>query len=329
MSVTKLNNILIILARGIGDFICTTSFLKHLSKLNPDSNIIFICYDVIKLLVESCPYINKAIYINDYDDDVALMNEILSTGSIKLAINLGCSNNSLANKIMYLSAAKRRVAFEKDDFVELIKTPDNILHIVDKYLYVLEYLYNKKFDIDPWELTDEKINIDTNKINVSIGTGGTNSSKKYPYYAKVISAFPDIVFHILGEEKINLPNCINYDINIKQVISIIKQSNLLVSNDTCYVHVASVFKIPCIVLYKESKDKYNYFLKNKINNNYSSIDNWHPWRNTQYEVLMPAKAKFPCSKKIAPSGCDANFSHCIAGIKPDEIINTIKKILLI
>ena len=100
-------------------------------------------------------------------------------------------------------------------------------------------------------------------------------------------------------------------------------------NDTCYVHIASVYKIPCIVLYKESEDKYNYYKKKKYNGYLSSMDRWHPY-NTKYIALMPKHSLFPCNKtEIIICGCENKNSHCINGIKEKDIINAIKKILFL
>jgi len=194
------NNILIVQLRGLGDFICVTPVLKALHNLEPNVNIIFLCYNDIKDLVEDYPYINKVISINDYLKDTDLKNinlknidylkliplikEILYTGFINKAINISSDLNELANIILYLSAAKNRIA-EKifinaqsnivDESVnnklltDILDIPD--MHTIDKNMYFLNYLYNQNFYPKLEWLINKKdyINIEK-KIIFSIGS---------------------------------------------------------------------------------------------------------------------------------------------------------------
>ena len=138
---------------------------------------------------------------------------------------------------------------------------------------------------------------------------------------KLNKLYNNIIFHIIGEEKIDLPNCINYNINIKQVISIISQCNLYIGNDTCYVHFAAIFKIPCIILYKESWDKYNYY--SELNPALIAYNNWYPYNNVHIPI-RPQHSKFPCNKQqFIPSGCRMEKPHCVNGITINDIIKAI------
>lgn len=164
------NNILIIQLRGLGDFICVTPVLRTLYYLEPGANIIFLCYNNIKDLIEDYPYINKTIFIDEYMKDIDLKNinylkliplikEILYNGFINKAINISSDRNELANDILYLSGAKIRIAEKifinaissivnekltnRKALTDLLDVPNK--HTIDKNMYFLKYLYNKNF----------------------------------------------------------------------------------------------------------------------------------------------------------------------------------------
>lgn len=358
------NNILIIQLRGLGDFICVTPVLKTLHDLEPDANIIFLCYTDIKDLIEDYPYIDKVIFINDYIKNIDLKNinylkllplieELLYNGFINMAINISSDLHELANIILYLSAAKIRIAnnavsndincelINRNLLTDILNIPN--MHMIDKNMYFLEYLYKTKFHPElEWIINDKDfINIKEKIIfligsilygstNICIGTGAASPSRRYSYYYKLITElnkiYNHIYFHIIGDEKINLPNCINYDVTIKQVISIISQCDLYIGNDTCYPHFAAIFKIPCIVLYKESEDKYHYYSTHNLSE-LTIYDNWYPY-NTPHIPIRPNHSKFPCNKQqYVPSGCRIDKPHCINNIKIDDIIKAVKVFL--
>jgi len=101
---------------------------------------------------------------------------------------------------------------------------------------------------------------------------------------------------------------------------------LYIGNDTCYVHFASIFKIPCIVLYKESQDKYDYYSKNNLNK-LITYNTWYPY-NTPHIPIRPEHSKFPCNRQLyIPSGCSIEQAHCINNIKIEDIIKAVKVFL--
>ena len=274
------NNIVIICLKELGDVICLTSFLKILRYQEKNTNIIFICYKYTYPIIELCPYINKVIYIDEYIKDInyntnnnelihllPLIENILADGFIKLAINTVWSDfNQLTNIINFLSGAKKRIAFAENDYQQYLKdknftnykeentnyltdilhTPFNIIHTIDRYMYILEYIYNKKFNenLELWINKNDHININKNKINICIGLGASSNSKKYPIqkWINVLTSIykqnNNIHFYLLGgkndelsEQVINkLSFCTNYinKLTIRQNISIISQCNLYI-----------------------------------------------------------------------------------------------------
>ena len=219
----------------------------------------------------------------------------------------------------------------------MLINPINIIHEVDRNNYIIEYLFNSvnNYDLEVFITNNDHINVDKNKINICIGLGGSSLSKHYSYkkLLNIFKYFPDINFLLLGTSKdiINyIPNnCIDYigKLSLRQTISIISQCDLYLGNDTFYVHAAAAYKIPCIVLYKESKDKYNYYFRKGYNGYLSSKDRWHPY-HTKYIALMPEHSLYPCNKKeIIICGCDNENSHCINGIKTTDITNAINLLL--
>lgn len=366
------NNITVFLLKDLGDFICLTPFLKALRKKEKDAYITFVCYKKIYPLVEYCPYINRIIcidnYLNitDYNINnnfllslIPLIKVLLDQGSIKIAFHpYWIDYNQLVNVIMFLTGTKERIAFAENDYqrylsdknfdnyicndvnfiTRRLNTPLNIVHTIDRNLYMLEAFYNCKCreNLELWINKDDYIKLNKTKFNIIIGIGGSSNSKKYPNkkWEKIINSLNtnNIHFIIVGgknDEKINLPFVTNYvnKLSIRQIISVISQSNLYVGHDTCFVHIASTYKIPSIVLYKESLQKLNYYKQKNYAGYLSSYERWYPYE-CDHIALFPKISIFPCNKKeIIICGCESNISHCISRIKENDIINAINFML--
>ena len=92
--------------------------------------------------------------------------------------------------------------------------------------------------------------------------------------------------------------------------------------------MAATYKIPSIVLYKESLQKLNYYRKKNYHGYLSSYERWYPY-DTKHIALFPKESIFPCNKKeIIICGCESNISHCISRIDIKDIINAIDKMLI-
>ena len=273
------NNIIVFLLKDLGDFICLTPFLKALRKKQNNAYITFVCYKKIYPLVEYCPYINRIICIDDYlnitnytiDNKfllslLPLIKILLNNGSIKIAFHpYWIDYNQLVNIIMFLSGAKERIAFAENDYqrylsdknfdnyicndinfiTSRLNTPLNIIHTIDRNLYMLENYYNCKIqeNLELWITNNDYIELNKSKINIIIGIGGSSQSKKYPIkkWEKVLTTiyekYNNINFIIIGDkndESINLSFVINYvnKLSLRQIISVISQSNLYIGHDT-------------------------------------------------------------------------------------------------
>lgn len=218
----------------------------------------------------------------------------------------------------------------KQYLTDEINCPHDLIHIVDRNLYLLKYLYGNisSYPLECW--TSKKDHVNINKKGIVVGLGGNLINKKYPLekWKKVFKALPSVTFYLLDKDyiDIDLPNCINYTgkLTIRQCISVIKQNILYVGHDTFYVHAASAYNIPQVVLYKENLNRLNYYLKKDYYGYLSSYYRWQPL--SKHIALFPKEAIYPCNKKEIII-CTCEHNKCISRIKEQDIINAINTLL--
>ena len=238
---------------------------------------------------------------------------------------------------------------ENDDYnailTKIIDHPLEIIHDIDRKYWMLSEnnwkIFDKKLEI--WLDEKDYIPINISNKKVIIGLGSSYNSKKYPIRKlskalNQIALLDDITFILIGSEDESIdaeylinknPNLhfINYcnKLTIKQVASVIKQSDLYIGNDTCLLHIAKIYDLPTISIISENKDVVN-------NEGYGALSSYlrfKPWQmdcKHQSIILRPEHALNDCKDVLIHGGCAKMQPHCITQIQPEEIVQAYKDI---
>ena len=314
-----MHKFLIIRFSSIGDIILTSPVIRNLRKQYPDAQIDYLSKISFSSLLDSNPHLNNKFYFDrnnlseiidqlkneDYDHIIDLHRNLRSKGVIR---KLGKPSSSFPK----LNIQKWATVNFKKDFLT-----DN--HIVERYLSALKKL---SVDIDDKGLEvfiPEKDKVDIHSLSIPsdfvvANIGGSKFTKRLPtsQWLKVFNNYPNIQFVLLGgKEDMNMANdlksdnIINYcgKINLNQSISIVSQSNAVLSNDTGLMHAAAAFNKPIVSFWGNTIPKFG----------------MTPYKVDQHLIIeQNALACRPCSK-IGYDQCPKGHFKCMDNINTDQL----------
>lgn len=212
-------------------------------------------------------------------------------------------------------------------------------HQVDRMLSILQMfgirVLNNK--IENWTLPENRINQNLNdqpttnqQVLISLGAGQARRNWPIENISELIELmireFPEINFTILGPQSFdssainelfpeskNLTNLIGRT-SLGEITELMLSANLLLSNDSGLIHIASTLKLPCVVVSAHPLNGNPWHLH--------SPNRYHPWQ-TKYVELQPRVLIPPCE-----GSCQANSPHCITAIKAVEVFEACKSLLV-
>lgn len=315
--------ILVIRFSSIGDVILTTPVIRCLNiQLNADVD--FLTKSKYQTLLSANPYVNEVFMLGQetkpilknlrdkhYDFIIDLQNNFRS---LRVRLNLGIQS----------------YAYQKNSFKRyiLIHLGINLLnnHIVDRYFKSVLKLnvYNDNKGVDYYFKKPVSIDFNIDQDYICWCIGGTYEQKKLSstQIAHVISKLNIPVLLLGSEEDKLLSRAINdnrksnniYDFcgktSIEQSAYLIKESKLVLTNDTGMMHIASAFDNPIISFWGCTKPSLGFF----------------PYMpNKKSENVIAKSSKRPCSKH--GQNCRFYSDGCIKEISPQVIHNTILRLL--
>ena len=321
--VRKKLKILIIRLSSIGDIILTTPIIRCL-KQQTDADIDFLTKNNYKNLLNSNPNITQTFGLSENKKE--LLN-ILKSKKYDCVIDL--QNNLRSFKIRFAIGVKSYV-YSKNNFKRylLIQFGYNLLnnHVVDRYFKTVKKLRitNDKRGVDYFMSDNTSIEFDTNQNYLIWCIGGTHEAKKLSFVqiSDVLSHLNLPVILIGGSEDMELSEQIIQSTHSKIVYNfcgktsieesayLLKKSQLVLTNDTGMMHIASAFDSPIISFWgctKPSLGFYPYLPKK------------------EGRKIITSVTKKPCSKH--GKYCRTNNQGCIKEINSLKIYNTIKELL--
>ena len=274
---------------GIGDTVIFLPYIKAISqKYNTPVNILVKENSKADQYLYNTDYINKIIILDRKNNSGGKHDGIL--GSLNLIKDLKEYNfdkvfifNSSLRFNLIAKLAKIPEIFQYPLFKKtnqhIIKTAKNFIEN-ELNLKINE---DPKIDLLPKLITDtvEKYNIDKNKTNILLGTGGSGPTKRIPaetflkVIEKIVLEKKCHFFLATGkndEEQLILNKIINSRFNkictpldnlsIKDTLPIIKNCNLAICNDTGFGHLSAALGIETIMLMADAPLMYgNYSTK--------------------------------------------------------------------
>ena len=254
----------------------------------------------------------------------------------------------------YLQDSVRRFPIENDVahflYTDAILPPKNIVHDVSRMLYLLQSI-GMKIHSDHCELYYTKSDLfkaknllgdfAKDRIKVIAGIGASDKTRKYPI-EKYLVALKEIISRgaaviILGgpaerqdarflEE--NLPagtckNLVKVGAGWRVDCAVMSLADVYVGNSTGMADIAAAAKLPTIVVHREAIEKESKFGKLTL----SEYSTCFPYQ-TDAIVIRPQKFLDDCGAGISFGGCRViDECHCIAQIKPSEIVAAFEEMM--
>ncbi|MBP7796164.1 MAG: glycosyltransferase family 9 protein [Elusimicrobiales bacterium] len=272
-----MNNILIIWIGRLGDFAVSLRFLNAVRKTYPESKITFIGTKKNRELAEISSLFDSIIFLPNIINFFVYLKVIISLYFKKydLLIDLNPSYSRTSNLIANITHSKRKVSFTKKlsekIFTDTI-TLNETIPTREKYRQLARYLnldydviYILKIDLHNYgqELLIKR-KIDINKKLIAIFAGNFNKvGHKWPdekfieLTKKLRTKYTDFEFFYIAsiqELKANIDGIISklplqkfvISSSIKDLISILENTNLLITNNTGILHIADILDIPTL-----------------------------------------------------------------------------------
>jgi ADP-heptose:LPS heptosyltransferase len=258
--------ILVIRFSSIGDVVLTTPVVRALKEQLPNAEIHFITKTAFKGVLEQNPNIDRLFTIERSINEVIAD---LKKENYNYLIDLHKNTRTLSLKLKLRrpSFAFPKLNFEKWLLVNFKRQSMPKMHVVDRYFKAVEKLGVKNdqlpcdFFIQPSDEVSIKDQFGLNpKEYVTIAIGAQFATKRMPFnkLEEIIQSLNTPIILIGGPTdkdmaealvaRFPLKQLFNAcgEFNLAQSASIVKQSSVLLSNDTGMMHIASCFEIPTV-----------------------------------------------------------------------------------
>lgn len=323
---------MIIRFSSIGDIVLTTPVIRCIRKQMPDAVIHYLTKEKFRLILEHNPYIDSIFTIKKEVDEILLD---LIAERYDFVIDL---HNNLRTWRVKMALHSPSKAFNKLNFHKWLRVNLSInilpaVHIVDRYLDAassLDIQYDGlglDFFLDP-EKSDTRKSLPVSFMNgyVAIVIGGQHRTKMYPVDQLielcrdlnkniVLLGGPDdaengaIITKELGSRVFNA--CGRYD--LMESAWLLKDASHVITNDTGLMHIAAALNKNITSIWGNTIPEfgmYPYFSQES-----NAVNNMIEVKNLSCR---------PCSK-IGYKECPKGHFRCMKDIKPQTIIDLIKK----
>lgn len=325
--------ILIIRFSSIGDIVLTTPVIRCLRKAYPDAQIHYLTKSPFKNILSKNPYLNK---IHLYKGDLKSIIQELRKEKFDYVIDL---HHNLRTWIVKKGLGVKSFSFLKLNYEKwlMVRFKINKLpstHIVDRYMETLAPL-NVKNDMQGLDFFLSAVDeVDITKLPPLFANGyvafvlsGTFNTKRLPN-DKVISLCEKInkpVILLGGNSEIEnahkilkktgmtkVFNAVN-KYGVSQTASLIKQADLVITNDTGMMHIAAAFRKRIISVWGNTIPEFGmtpYFGDQSTAEKNSVI------------IQVDGLSCRPCSK-LGFNRCPKKHFKCMNDIDEDAIIKAI------
>jgi len=322
---------LIIRFSSIGDIVLTTPIVRCLKEQVENAEIHYLTKKQFAQILKPNPYISKIITLQD-----SLSNTIKELKAECYDYIIDLHNNlrtvRIKNSLKILSFTVDKLNFKKWLLVnfKINKLPN--IHIVERYLNTLKLfdVSNDNKGLDYFLFHEDEVNIKSLPKFLHNGyygfvIGAKHYTKMFPV-TKIIELINSINYPVVllgGSEDLSnaeyiVQNVVNKSVyiacnkyQINQSASLVKQANLIITNDTGLMHIAAAFKKPIISVWGNTVPQFGMY----------------PYVKEGKSEIVEIKDLQcrPCSK-IGFNKCPKKHFKCMNNIEVAEIIEKIKKL---
>ena len=319
---------LVVRFSSIGDIVLTTPVVRCLKKQVSNAEVHFLTRNSFKSLVESNPYIDRVIGIND---SVMEVKKELRREKYDFIVDLHHNIRSMQVKQItgteYASFPKLNL--EKWILVNFKKNLMPPVHIVDRYFKTLSRfgVTNDGEGLDFFIPSSEELSGDVLPDGfagnyIAIVTGAKFRTKKYPAEkVRLVCEMLKVPVVLIGgkedeKEADEIAQGLSHVFNacgkfsLQGSASLIKNSRAVIANDTGFMHIAAALKKPVVSLWGNTVPEFGMY----------------PYLPAEKSVIIERKDVKcrPCSK-IGYQECPRKHFNCMNLIDPGEVATSILK----
>lgn len=324
--------ILIVRFSSIGDVVLTTPVVRTLKLQIPNSEIHYITKKAFKEVLEHNPHIDRLFTI---EKSISEVLPALKKEKYDYIIDLHKNTRTLALKLKLgrPSYSFPKLNLEKWLLVNWKRKSMPDVHVVDRYFQAVEKLgvindqLPGEFYLDSKDEVDLEIHFGKQlKDFVSIAVGAQFATKRIPLnkLKEIISKIEQAIILVGGPMDVEFANqvlaafpdknihsaCGNF--NLAQSASIVKQSKVLLTNDTGMMHIAACFNVPIVSVWGNTVPEFGMYP-------------YYPNNKEMYSIHeVTGLSCRPCSK-IGFQECPKGHFNCMQLQNSIEISNKILK----
>lgn len=329
--------ILIIHTAFIGDIVLSTPLIKKIKDTYPDSDITYVTTPSGEAILKNNPHLNNIIVYDKRGEHKGI------SGVWQLGKRLRYENFNMvitphrylrSSILSWLSRSPIRKGYDIASgsflFTEKIKY-DRTKHEVEKLLSFVAPENKKRYEIELYPGEKEKMkgdnlwkeNLLEDKKVVVLAPGSKWFTKQWPveYFNKLAESLKKLsnvrLIVVGGKDEINLPiekeNIIDMrgKTSLLELADILSRADVVVTNDSSPIHIASAFKKPRIfALFGPTIEKFGFF----------------PWSLNSKVFQVDGLKCRPCGIHGGKS-CPEKHFKCMRDILPEEVFNEIKEYL--
>ena len=329
--------ILIIHTAFIGDIVLSTPLIKKIKDTYPDSDITYVTTPSGEAILKNNPHLNNIIVYDKRGEHKGI------SGVWQLGKRLRYENFNMvitphrylrSSILSWLSRSPIRKGYDIASgsclFTEKIKY-DRTKHEVEKLLSFVAPENKKRYEIELYPGEKEKMkgdnlwkeNLLEDKKVVVLAPGSKWFTKQWPveYFNKLAENLKKLsnvrLIVVGGKDEINLPiekeNAIDMrgKTSLLELADILSRADVVVTNDSSPIHIASAFKKPRIfALFGPTIEKFGFF----------------PWSLNSKVFQVDGLKCRPCGIHGGKS-CPEKHFKCMRDILPEEVFNEIKEYL--
>ena len=329
--------ILIIHTAFIGDIVLSTPLIKKIKDTYPDSDITYVTTPSGEAILKNNPHLNNIIVYDKRGEHKGI------SGVWQLGKRLRYENFNMvitphrylrSSILSWLSRSPIRKGYDIASgsclFTEKIKY-DKTKHEVEKLLSFVAPENKKRYEIELYPGEKEKMkgdnlwkeNLLEDKKVVVLAPGSKWFTKQWPveYFNKLAESLKKLsnvrLIVVGGKDEINLPiekeNIIDMrgKTSLLELADILSRADVVVTNDSSPIHIASAFKKPRIfALFGPTIEKFGFF----------------PWSLNSKVFQVDGLKCRPCGIHGGKS-CPEKHFKCMRDILPEEVFNEIKEYL--
>lgn len=330
--------ILVIQTAFLGDVLLTLPVAHHLKKINPAYKVSFLIKKELNQVREIYNGIDEYILI-DKSKYLTSIFEVVKKIKNRFDVVISTHRSARSALISYLSNSRIRISFDRASLNFLyshLVTYRKELHEIQRNLSLLSYFKNNidwkekiKLNLDDYIYNDKFMSWKTNKDKIVVIAPGTVwETKRYPeyYFSVVINKLIEDGFRVVligsnDDFEIGLKiekniKAQNYLLNLigklslKESVSLINLSDLLICNDSAPTHMGVFTNTPVLTIYGSTVPEFGFY----------------PFRNFDRIVQIENLYCKPCGIH-GHKECPEKHFKCMIDLKPEIVYQNASEML--